>query len=93
MASRGENLGSVALTMLAFGIGTAVPLLFLAMLSREALTRWRGKMLSAASTLKVVLGGLLIVAGVLTLSGLDRAIQTTLEEMLPAWMLALTTRI
>ena len=93
MASRGENLGVVALTMLAFGIGTSVPLLVLATLSREALLRWRGKMLAAASTLKMVLGVLLIVAGAMTLSGLDRALQTALEEMLPAWLIAAATTL
>ena len=93
MASRGESLGQVALTMLAFGIGTAVPLLLLATLSREALMRWRGRMLGAASSLKMVLGALLVFAGVLTLSGLDRTIQTALEDMLPVWMIATSTRI
>ena len=39
MAARGENLGMVALTMLAFCVGTSLPLLALAMMSREALTR------------------------------------------------------
>jgi cytochrome c biogenesis protein CcdA len=42
MAARGESLGAVALTMLAFGIGTWFPLLILATLSREALVRWPG---------------------------------------------------
>lgn len=93
MASRGENLGQVALTMLAFGIGTAVPLLILVVLSREALMRWRTRMLGIAGRLKVVLGALLILAGTLTLSGLDRSIQTALEEMLPAWMIATATQI
>jgi cytochrome c biogenesis protein CcdA len=39
MAARGENLGTVALTMLAFGIGTSLPLLVLATVSRAALVR------------------------------------------------------
>lgn len=93
MASRGENLGQVALTMLAFGVGTAVPLLVLAALSREALMRWRGKMMNAAGTLKMVLGALLVFAGLLTLSGLDRVIQTALEDILPTWMIMTSTLI
>jgi cytochrome c biogenesis protein CcdA len=93
MAARGENLGLVALTTLAFGLGTATPLLALAMLSREVLLRWRGSMLSAANTLKMALGALFILAGVLTLSGFDRTIQAALEEILPAWMLSMATRI
>ncbi|MFG1423122.1 cytochrome c biogenesis CcdA family protein [Roseixanthobacter liquoris] len=93
MAARGENLGSVALTMLAFGVGTSVPLLLLATMSREALLRWRGKMLAASTTLKTVLGALLVLAGLLTLSGLDRAIQVALEDMMPAWLLNAATSL
>lgn len=93
MAARGEDLGMVALTMFAFGIGTSLPLLALAMISREALMRWRGRMLEAAGGLKMVLGILLIAAGAMTLSGFDRVIQTALEQALPDWLVAVTTRI
>src|SRR5688500_18146153 len=93
MAVRGENLGAVALTMLAFGIGTSLPLLILATVSREALMHWRERMIGAGSWLKMELVALLIVAGMLTLSGLDRIIQIALEQALPDWLLAITTRI
>jgi cytochrome c-type biogenesis protein len=93
MAARGESLGTVALTMLAFGIGTALPLLALATLSREALLRWRGSLLKASSALKATLGGLLIVVGLLTLSGVDRIVQAALEGAMPDWLLDLTTRL
>lgn len=93
MAARGENLGMVALTMLAFGIGTALPLLLLSTLSREALLRWRGRMMSTASGLKMALGVLLILAGAMTLTGFDRTVQTILLDALPSWMLSLTTAI
>ncbi|UVK51615.1 cytochrome c biogenesis CcdA family protein [Mesorhizobium sp. AR02] len=93
MAARGENLGMVVLTMLAFGIGTSLPLLVLALLSREALLRWRGRMLGASSGIKMALGALLVIAGFMTLSGLDRTMQTGLERALPDWLIAITTRI
>jgi cytochrome c-type biogenesis protein len=93
MAARGESLGTVALTMLAFGIGTALPLLALATLSREALLRWRGSLLNASSALKSALGGLLIAVGLLTLSGVDRIVQAALEGAMPDWLLDLTTRL
>ena len=38
-AARGGNLRQVAATVLAFGVGAAVPLLAIGMLSREALAR------------------------------------------------------
>ena len=47
LAAKGENLGQVALTMLAFGIGAALPLMLLGFLSREAMQRWRGRLLEA----------------------------------------------
>ncbi|MBY5816362.1 cytochrome c biogenesis protein CcdA [Rhizobium leguminosarum bv. trifolii] len=93
MAARGENLGMVALTMMAFGIGTALPLLLLSALSREALLRWRRRMMSTASGLKLALGVLLIAAGAMTLTGFDRTVQTVLLDALPSWMLSLTTAI
>ncbi|WP_027161187.1 cytochrome c biogenesis CcdA family protein [Mesorhizobium sp. WSM1293] len=93
MAARGENLGTVILTMLAFGIGTSLPLLALALMSREALLRWRGRMLNASSGIKMALGALLIVAGIMTLTGFDRTIQIGLEQALPDWMVAITTRL
>jgi cytochrome c-type biogenesis protein len=93
MAARGQNPGTVILTMLAFGIGTSLPLLALASMSRGALLRWRDRMLGASSGMKMALGTLLIVAGVMTLSGLDRTIQTGLEQALPDWLVAITIRI
>jgi cytochrome c biogenesis protein CcdA len=93
MAAQGENLGMVVAMMLAFGIGASLPLLLLAMVSRQALLRWRDRMLGAASGLKMALGLLLVVAGAMTLSGFDRAIQTALLRALPAWLVAITTRI
>jgi cytochrome c biogenesis protein CcdA len=93
MAARGENLGAVALTSLAFGIGTALPLLMLAALSREALIRWRGRMLNAAGALKMALGALLIATGSMSLTGLDRLIQAKLLQTMPDWLLNITTSI
>src|SRR5579863_455897 len=92
LASRGQNLGWVAATMLAFGIGTTVPLLILGMLSREALARWRGRMLKAGASGKVALGAILVAFGALTLAGYDRTIQSALERQVPDWLTALTTR-
>lgn len=93
MAARGENLAAVGTTMLALGVGTAVPLLVLGLLSRELLLRWRGGMVKAASTLKMVLGLLMVTMGILTLTGFDRQIQATLIEWTPAWLTALTISI
>lgn len=93
MAARGENLVMVSLTMLAFGVGAALPLLLLGLMSREALLRWRGHMVRSAGGLKTALGALLILAGIMTLTGTDRTVQTALESAMPKWLLGLTTKI
>lgn len=92
LASRGENLGRVAAVMLAFGAGTALPLVVVGSLSREALRRWRGRLLGAGSNGKIVLGlgGLTIAALILT--GLDHALETALLRLSPDWLTDLTTR-
>jgi len=92
LAARGENIGVVALTMLAFGLGAALPLLLFGMLSREALLRWRDRMLSAGKGGKAAMGALLLIAGVLILSGLDKRLEAVLVDASPDWLTNLTTR-
>lgn len=92
LAARGENIGAVALTMVAFGLGAALPLLLLGSLSREALLRWRDRLLAAGKGGKALLGALLLAIGVLILSGLDKKLETILVDASPAWLINLTTR-
>lgn len=91
-AARGENLVEVATTMLAFGVGTAIPLLMLGLVSREVMLCWRGSLAGMAVWVKGALGVLLVVTGALILTGLDRPIQVALEAVLPDWLLSLTTQ-
>jgi cytochrome c biogenesis protein CcdA len=92
MAARGENLAEVALTMLVFGIGAALPLLILGLLSRETLMRWRNRLMSAGKGVKMAMGGVLVAVGVLILSGLDKRLEAVLVEASPEWLTVLTTR-
>ena len=92
MASRGENLGVVALTMLVFGIGAALPLLLLGLLSRETIMRWRGKMMSGGKAGKAIMGAFLVAVGVAILTGFDKKIEIAVLKIAPEWMVDLTTR-
>lgn len=92
LAARSENLPGVAVTMLAFGVGAALPLLAIGMMSREALMRWRSRLLAAGSGGKIAMGVLLISVGALILTGLDKRLETALVEASPAWLTELTTR-
>jgi cytochrome c biogenesis protein CcdA len=69
LAAKGENLGQVALTMIAFGVGAVLPLILLGLLSRKALSRWRGRLMEAGKGGKALFGGLLIAIGLLVATG------------------------
>lgn len=92
LAAQGKDLGQVTLTMLAFGIGAALPLLGLGWVSRETMVRWRGRLLAAGSGMKAGLGLVLIVAGLLVISGADKTLEAFLVNISPEWLTNLTTR-
>jgi len=78
--------------MLVFGIGAGLPLLLLGLLSREAMTRWRSRLLSAGQVPKVGLGIVFVAIGALVLTGLDKSIEAPLVAASPQWLTDLTTR-
>lgn len=92
LAARAEHLWSVALTMLAFGIGAAAPLMLLGLASREALVRWRGGLAAAGKATKAAMGAVLVVLGLLVLTGLDKRVEAAAVAASPDWLNTLTTR-
>jgi cytochrome c-type biogenesis protein len=92
LAAQGTDLGQVALTMLMFGIGAALPLLLIGLLSREAMLRLRGRMLAAGGAMKTALGVVLVLVGLAVVSGLDKTIEAKLVDWSPMWLMHLTTR-
>lgn len=92
LAAQGQNVAQVGLTMLLFGLGAALPLLVLGMLSRELMLKARNSMLSAGSTAKTVLGVVLLAMGILVLSGFDKYAEAALVNVMPDWLTTLTTR-
>ena len=84
LAARAENLPVVALTMFAFGVGAALPLLAIGTISRETLARWRNRLLAAGSGGKTLMGFMLVAIGVLILTGLDKRLESVLVEASPA---------
>lgn len=92
LAASGQNLGQVAATMLVFGIGAALPLLLLGIVSRETMLRLRGRLMTAGLGAKVALGAVLIAFGLLVLSGFDKKVEAVAVELSPDWLTSLTTR-
>jgi cytochrome c-type biogenesis protein len=93
LAAQGRDLVQVGIIMFAFGVGATLPLVALGLLSRAALQRRRGQLLSTGGGLKFGLGLLLVVIGTLVLTGFDKAIETVLVDASPQWLTDLTTRL
>lgn len=92
LASQQENLGNVALVMLAFGIGAAAPLMGIGFASASIRLRLRKKLPSIGGGGKQILGVALVIIGALIVSDLDRSFETLLTEASPEWLVELTTR-
>lgn len=93
LASQGQNLGQVTLLMGLFGLGAGVPLVMLGLLSRQAMSRFRERLVAAGKFGKQALGGIMLLLGVLILSGADKVIEIWALEHAPDWLVRITTSI
>jgi cytochrome c biogenesis protein CcdA len=91
LASQGQDLPRVTLTMATFGVGAGLPLVLLGLLSRASLMRIRARLMSAGQFGKALLGAAFIVTGVAVVTGADKRIEAALVEASPQWLTDLTT--
>jgi cytochrome c biogenesis protein CcdA len=91
LASQGHDLLRVTLIMVVFGVGAALPLILLGLLSRATLMRVRSSLMSAGKLGKALLGAAFIVIGVSIVSGADKRIEAALVDASPPWLTELTT--
>lgn len=92
LASQGKDLGQIALLMLIFGIGAALPLVLLGSLSRASMMRIRGRLLSTGKYGKQIFGLILLALGVLIATGTDKSLEAWILDRTPDWLTALTTK-
>ena len=92
LAAQGKSLGHVGMTMISFGIGAATPLFLIGLASRQALVGWRERLIVGGKNAKVVLGLLLMLLGLMIITGFDKRLEALLVEVSPDWLTTLTTR-
>lgn len=92
LASQGQNLGHVTLVMALFGLGAGLPLILLGLLSRQAMMKVRSKLFTAGKVGKRLLGTILLLVGILIISGLDKQLEGFIVAASPDWLISLTTR-
>jgi cytochrome c biogenesis protein CcdA len=93
LASQGEQLPQVALVMALFGIGASVPLVALGFVSREAMARLRGRLLSAGRGGARLLGVVMLLFGAFILTGFDKRAEAWMLDSAPAWLVRIGTAL
>ncbi|RUO23018.1 cytochrome C biogenesis protein [Aliidiomarina minuta] len=82
LASTGEHLTMSFLVMLAFGIGTAAPLIAIGYFAGTKIQALR----SSAKVGRLVLGYALLVIALMIFTGFDKVLETIAIEYLPDWV-------
>lgn len=85
LASMGQDLFKAFIVMLAFGLGNAVVLLVAASLSTGVLRKFTSTAGKTARWGKNTLGGLLLILGLLVLTGVDKLLEAWALSWLPDW--------
>lgn len=93
LASQGQNLAHVTLSMALFGLGAGLPLVALGLVSRSAMLRVRSRLLAAGKFGKQAMGALMLILGITILSGTDKLFEAWALQATPEWLISLTTSI
>jgi cytochrome c biogenesis protein CcdA len=93
LAAQGKNLGQVATVMAAFAAGIASVLLVLALFAQHLLARWRGRLMAAGARGRQLLGWLIVLVGLLIITGTDHQLETAIIGVLPDWVTNLSTSL
>ena len=92
LAAERRTLPQVAAVMALFGIGAALPMLTIGTLGREALLRWRGRLVGGSTIAKQALGAIMVAMAFFIVTGTDKAIEAYLVTVSPDWLSDLTTK-
>jgi cytochrome c-type biogenesis protein len=93
LAAQGEQLASVAVAMLLFGFGAALPLLILGTVLRRRMNQYRARLTSTGQLGRLILGLAMAMTGSLVLSGLDKRLETLFLDHTPLWFSTLGTQL
>ena len=92
LAAQGRNLAQVGFVMVLFGLGAGLQLAVVGSVSRAAMIRLRGKMLATGTLGKSVLRMVLLMIGVLILTGIDKRLEPLAVDHSPTRLTDLRTR-
>ncbi|MEZ9200461.1 cytochrome c biogenesis CcdA family protein [Shewanella sp. 10N.286.54.B9] len=82
LASTGQSMGSAFVVMLAFGVGTAIPLIGFSLLMKNSVGKW----LTGGAIAKKIMGLSLIILSLTIFTGFDRTLEALALEIMPEWL-------
>ena len=91
LAGRAANTVSVAIVMLFFAVGVAMPLFAIGLASQRVLRGWQHRIAFADHVVKIFFGLVMIALGGAILINADRTLETFLLRMMPDWLIRLST--
>lgn len=92
LAASGHSMTRAAAMMLAFGVGSAIPLLGVAYGARRFMAN-RGTVMRVSARGKLAFGGALVVMGAFVFFGLDRVVEAATLNRLPQWWIDLLASV
>ena len=92
LAAEGGSTEQAALIMVVFSLGAVSPMLALAYGSRNASPSLRARLTQLAAWSKPAMGVVILLMGILIVSGFDKTLETGLTDAMPSWLVELTTR-
>jgi cytochrome c-type biogenesis protein len=93
LASQGENLVHATVVMALFGVGAAIPLIALGLMSHQAILRFKSKLSATGKVGKKLLGALLLLLGLFVVTGMDKVFEAWILTNTPEWLTNLTISI
>jgi cytochrome c-type biogenesis protein len=93
LASQGENLIHTTVVMALFGVGAAIPLIALGMMSHQAMLRFKSKLFATGKVGKKLLGTVLLLFGLFVVTGIDKVFEAWIVTNAPEWLTNLTISI
>ena len=92
LAAQRRSLGAAAAVMAAYSLGAVIPVLLLAYGSWRLVAR-PDRLARVTRIGKPAVGALLVLFGVLSITGGDKLLESRLLDVMPAWLVDLTTRL
>lgn len=91
-ASQGEGLASAFVIFLTFSLGVMLSILGFAYGSRKALSKRAGALQTLSRIAKPLFGAMLLLIGLMVVTGIDKQVEALLIDLMPHWLIAFTTQ-